>query len=105
MKCFTDSECCDECDRKGHARNHAPAATAHEFSEDIDRIASPGKTVVHGALSQYAPRNASAIIVPHSGVGGCAPKPRKPSAAVSRVAVAMLSVPCTISGVKALGTR
>ena len=30
---------------------------------------------------------ASASMVPHSGVGGCAPRPRKPSAAASRMAL------------------
>ena len=43
-------------------------------------------------------------MVPHSGSGGCAPIPRKPSAATSMVAVAMLRAPCTMSGESELGS-
>ena len=46
----------------------------------------------------------AASIVPHSGVGGCAPKPRKPSAAASSTAVEKPSVPCTITGARQLGS-
>ena len=46
---------------------------------------------------------ASASMVPHSGVGGCAPMPRKPSAAASRIAVEKASVACTISGARQFG--
>ena len=42
-------------------------------------------------------------MVPHSGVGGCAPMPRKPSAAASRMALEKDSVACTISGATQLG--
>src|SRR4030042_5544793 len=40
---------------------------------------------------------------PHSGVGGCAPRPRKDRAAASRMAVAIPNVPKTISGVSEFG--
>ena len=46
---------------------------------------------------------ASASMVPHSGVGGCAPMPRKPSAAASRMALEKDSVACTISGARQFG--
>ncbi len=46
---------------------------------------------------------ASASMVPHSGVGGWAPMPRKPSAAASRMAFEKLSVAWTISGARQLG--
>ena len=42
-------------------------------------------------------------MVPHSGVGGCTPRPRKPSAAASRMADEKLRVACTISGAMQLG--
>ena len=45
----------------------------------------------------------SASIVPHSGAGGWAPMPRKPSAAASRMAFEKLSVAWTISGATQLG--
>ncbi len=47
--------------------------------------------------------SAPASIEPHSGVGGCAPRPRKPSAAASRIALEKPSVACTISGAAQLG--
>ena len=42
-------------------------------------------------------------MVPHSGEGGCAPRPRKPSAAASRMAVDTPSDACTISGAVQFG--
>ena len=48
--------------------------------------------------------SALASIEPHSGVGGCAPRPRKPSAAASRIAVEKPSVACTISGAAQFGS-
>ena len=44
-------------------------------------------------------RFAFVSIVPHSGVAGsCGPSPRKPSPATSMIAVAIASVPATITG-------
>ena len=44
-------------------------------------------------------RFAFVSIVPHSGVAGsCGPRPRKPRPATSMIAVAMASVPATITG-------
>ena len=66
-----------------------------------DRIATPGIVTTHQALVMNS--RASASMVPHSGVGGCAPMPRKPSAAASRMAFEKLSVACTISGPRQFG--
>ena len=41
---------------------------------------------------------------PHSGAGGSTPRPRKDSPATLRMVVATPSVPCTITGDRALGT-
>ncbi|MOA38650.1 hypothetical protein D3C78_1603570 [compost metagenome] len=41
--------------------------------------------------------------MPHSGVGGCAPRPKKLKPAVSRIAVPMPKVACTVIGVRQLG--
>ena len=66
-------------------------------------IAAPGKQKTHQApLVKYLYESAS--IAPHSGVGGCAPSPRKPSAAASRMAKAIASVVGTINGGRLLGT-
>ncbi len=61
----------------------------------------PGSVTTHQARNTNS--RASASIVPHSGSGGCAPRPRKPSAAASRIAVEMPSVACTISGATQFG--
>ena len=45
----------------------------------------------------------SANMMPHSGVGGCAPSPRNESAAAEMIAPPMPSVPWTMRGVMALG--
>ena len=62
----------------------------------VNIIASPGKIIVHGA--DWIKSLESASILPHSGVGACAPSPKNPSAAASKIAVAMARVPCTITG-------
>lgn len=41
-------------------------------------------------------------IVPHSGVGGCTPRPRNPRPAAIRIVTPMLSVAYTMIGVSAL---
>ena len=66
-------------------------------------MAAPGKKNTHQAplvKNLYE----SASMAPHSGAGGWAPSPRKPSAAPSRMAKAMESVVCTIRGGRLLGT-
>ena len=62
----------------------------------------PGNVTTHHARSTNS--RASASIVPHSDAGGCAPRPRKPSAAASRIAVDTPSDACTISGAAQLGS-
>ena len=46
----------------------------------------------------------SVSIAPHSGVGARAPRPRKESAATSRMAVARVRVACTIRGAMMFGS-
>src|SRR5690606_8787415 len=70
------------------------------MARTVTRIARPGKVTTHQARMMNS--RASASIVPHSGVGGCAPSPRKPSAAASRMAVENDSVACTVSGARQL---
>src|ERR1700687_1318903 len=67
----------------------------------VIRIASPGKVTTHDA--RWMNSSAPASIDPHSGVGGCAPRPRNPSAAASRIALEKPSVAWTISGATQLG--
>ena len=43
-------------------------------------------------------------ILPHSGVGGCTPSPRKDKPAMDMMVSPMLMEPWTSSGVKAFGT-
>src|SRR5690606_30766042 len=66
------------------------------MASTVTRIARPGNVTTHHARMMNS--RASASIVPHSGVGGCAPMPRKPRAAASRIALENESVACTISG-------
>jgi hypothetical protein len=62
----------------------------------VIRIARPGKVTTHQARRMNS--RASASMAPHSGVGGWAPTPRKPSAAASSTAEEKPSVAWTISG-------
>ena len=64
-------------------------------------MARPGKVITHDALRIN--ERLWAIMAPHSGVGGWAPRPRKLKAAASKMAEAKLNVVCTISGPKQLG--
>ncbi len=64
-------------------------------------IARPGKIIRWGAVKIL--ERSAASIAPHSGVGGVAPRPRKPSAAASRMTVAIPRVPRTTRGVRAFG--
>ena len=70
--------------------------------EHGDQDGEAGKRHDPGAERRNS--RAEASIVPHSGVGGCAPRPRKPSAAASRMAFETPSVACTMSGARQLGS-
>src|SRR3546814_16328159 len=63
------------------------------MARTVLRLARPGKVTTHQARVMNS--RASASMAPHSGVGGCAPWPRNPSAAAPRIAVEKLSVACT----------
>src|SRR5690606_36725192 len=65
-------------------------------------IARPGKVTTHQARVMNS--RASASIVPHSGVGGCAPIFKKPSAATSRIALENDMVAWTTKGARQLGS-
>ena len=81
----------------------AQAVAEQVEGQHSDRGSStPGKVTTHQARKMNS--RASASMVPHSGVGGCAPRPRKPRAAASRMAVEMPSVACTISGAAQFGS-
>ena len=59
------------------------------------RMATPGAPATHHWSSMK--RRPDAIIAPHSGSGGCAPRPRKPRPAAVRMMPAMSSVTLMIS--------
>src|SRR5690606_34312383 len=59
------------------------------------RMAKPGIAATHHWSRMK--RRPEAIIAPHSGSGGCAPRPRKPSPAAVRMMPAMSSVTRTMS--------
>src|SRR5690606_223130 len=65
-------------------------------------IAKPGQRMRFGARRMKS--LPSAIIAPHSGVGGCTPSPRKPRAALARMASGMPKVAVTTTGVRTLGS-
>src|SRR5690606_631004 len=71
------------------------------MASTVTRIASPGNVTTHQARMMNS--RASASIVPHSGVGGCAPMPRKPRAAASRMALEKDRVAWTMSGAVQFG--
>jgi hypothetical protein len=85
----------------GSSASRSPSPMTLKASTAI-RMARPGKVTTHQARSTNS--RASASMVPHSGDGGCAPRPRKPSAAASRMAVDTPRVACTISGAAQLGS-
>src|SRR5689334_17522014 len=64
-------------------------------------IARAGPSVIQGSLWRYT--WASLIMEPHSGVGGCAPKPRKLRIDSSMIAKEIEMVAWTRSGLKILG--
>ena len=60
----------------------------------VSVMAMPGKIMSHGARnSSLRPRPSMS---PHSAAGGCTPRPKKPSAAASRMAVEMPRVARTM---------
>src|SRR5438552_16204449 len=68
----------------------------------VRKVASPGAAAYH----QAAGRNSrdSAIVRPHSGVGGGGPRPRKPSAAAVRIVKPMPIEARTMIGETMLGS-
>ncbi len=71
------------------------------IARTVIKIARPGNVTTHQARSINS--RDSANIVPHSGVGGCAPIPKKPSAAASRIAFENDRVAYTVTGPRQLG--
>src|SRR3546814_7515583 len=71
------------------------------MARTVMRIARPGKVTTHHARRMNS--RASASIVPHSGAGGWAPMPRKPSAAASRMEFEKERVAWTMSGAVQFG--
>ena len=67
----------------------------------VIRIARPGNVAIHGALRRKL--RPSLKISPHSGDGGCAPKPRKLIALAVRRAEGNVKVARTKFGEKILG--
>src|SRR5579883_1121750 len=68
----------------------------------VTRIMRPGKVTAHQARSINSRESAS--MVPHSGCGGCAPRPRKPRAAASRMAEEKPSEAWTMRGARQFGS-
>src|SRR5579872_5417487 len=66
-------------------------------------IARPGKVGSHHAVITYS--RESAIIAPHSGVGGCTPRPRKLSEAPARMFSTAADIAKTTAGPMTLGSR
>ena len=68
----------------------------------VSVMARPGNIMSQGARnSSLRPRPSMS---PHSAAGGCTPKPRKPRAAASRMAVEMPSVARTMMDGSTLGS-
>src|SRR5699024_3771696 len=65
------------------------------------KIAMPGKAMTHGAV--WSAERPSLNIAPHSGVGGCAPSPKKLNPAASKIAVPIPSVAWTMIGATQFG--
>src|ERR1019366_10460593 len=77
----------------GSSTSRSPSPSRLKPSE-ATKIATPGIIGTHHCSRMK--RRAVAIIEPHSGDGGCAPMPRKPSAAAVRMIELMSSVTRTI---------
>src|SRR5690606_16339812 len=84
----------------GSSASRRPSPT-RLIASTVIRMATPGSVTTRQARRMNS--RASASMVPHSGVGGCAAIPRKPRAAASRIALEKESVACTISGAMQLG--
>jgi hypothetical protein len=67
----------------------------------VVRINSPGQVTSQGARSTWS--RAEDNMLPHSGMGGCTPKPKNPRVAASRMAEEKLKVAPTKSGAAQLG--
>jgi hypothetical protein len=70
----------------------------------VTATATPGKDDDPGAQEQLR-RARLDIIAPQLGVGGCAPRPKKPSVASNTMPSPMASMPTTMTGAMALGIR
>ena len=69
----------------------------------VTMVARPGKITTQGAVRmKFRP---SAIITPHSGVGGCTPRPKKPSDAPARMSRTKSLMPKTSAGAITFGRR
>ena len=72
-----------------------PVTQQVEGQAETVKIASPGTVATHQWSRMK--RRPSEIMAPHSGLGGCAPRPRKPRPAAARMMPAISSVTRTIS--------
>src|SRR5918992_1564053 len=81
----------------GSSASRSPSPIRLKPSTEIT-IATPGMSARKGAVCRYSLTSVS--MLPHSGVssGSSSPIPRKPSPATSMIAVAIASVPWTITG-------
>src|SRR6185295_2085188 len=73
----------------GSSASRRPSPT-RLMARTVMRMARPGNVTTHHARRMNS--RAVASMVPHSGVGGCAPRPRKPRAAAPRIASEKQSV-------------
>ena len=62
----------------------------------------PGAKMTHGVRRKYT--RPSAMMLPHDGISGGIPAPRKPRMASSSMAEAQIYVACTMSGGMVLGS-
>ena len=68
-------------------------------------LVNTGIAIAVGALPGYVRLTRAALsMLPHSGNGGCTPSPRKPSAAVSRIAELKPNVALMMSGPRQFGS-
>src|SRR6185437_12340384 len=78
----------------GAVRSRTPSPSRLMARTRVKR-ATPGMVITHGLKNMYS--LPSATISPQEGSGGCTPRPRKESAASSRIACAISRVTTTIS--------
>ena len=84
-------------------RSHRTAAVHHDLVEGHSRHEGEDDVTVITQDALKINERLRAIMAPHSGVGGWAPRPRKLKAAASRMAEAKLRVVWTMSGPRQLG--